>query len=113
MSKVTLPLPLLEESYGTVQSLINSGPVAIIGEVAALVKSSDDDSVLLSEYLDICKVTQDQFNAWTDSQRGFLADFSQVIDLAEFDAKRATMGEVKREEVTFSNSGIDVSNAMH
>lgn len=112
MGNIHLDAALLENSIGTLQVQANEKVLELVSDLAAVLHNTGDENKITQDLLTECRKFQGDYNEFVNSVKGSIEDMGQVVDLAEFHAKRASVGELQRRDLSFEKSGIDASKAM-
>lgn len=109
---IKLDLAVLEAGLGTFEREINGDVLAFIQESAQLIKSVGDSNTLTDEILALCGKAEGMYNIFLDGAIAAKNDLGQVVDLAEYEAKKATLGDIQTRDASFDGSNIDTSDAI-
>lgn len=108
---ITLDSKILLDGLARFEKAINVEPREAITQLAATVKSLDQNN-LTEELLEACKNFESNFNSAMDGAEAAQKDMYEMVDVSEYIEKRATIGEVKKDDLSFAGQNIDASQAM-
>jgi hypothetical protein len=111
-SLIKLDTQRLQDSIGLLLDSTNSEILEAFGVLGDVLKNTGDNNKITQDLLDNCRNFQEAYNEYVECTKGSLKDLEAVVDLSEFHAKRASVGEVEKADLSFKTSGIDVSGAL-
>jgi hypothetical protein len=109
---IKLDTQLLLDSIGILEREANGQVLEKVTPLAALLGNTGDANRITEEYRGECVNFQKDYNVLKDSIDDLVKDIGQVVDLSEYHAKKATVGQVSREDLSFDAGKIDTSAAM-
>ena len=113
MAQLNLDTSKIEESYGVIQDTVNKGVIDVVNELAAALLPEAGTNTLVDELIGLCKKTQEQYNTeFFPSVKELLKDFEETFNIAEYLAKKASVGEIAKQDVGYKTSGIDAASVV-
>jgi hypothetical protein len=112
MGTIKLDSGKIEQSIGLLHKQVNQEVLDRVKALAVVLKDSGDDNEQVKEMLEVAGKFQSQYNEFIDSVDGFVKDAEQVFDLSEYMAKRATVGDISKRDLSFQNNKIDSGPVM-
>lgn len=109
---INLDTNKLQESIGVLEECTNVVVLEVFSDLAEKLKNTGDDNRVTQELLEQCRNFQNSYNLYVESVENSLNDLGQVVELSEYHAKKASVGEVKQKDLSFKNEKIDVRGAL-
>jgi hypothetical protein len=109
---VKLDSAKLDNSLGIIMKNMNEDVLNSVEELAALMKNTGDDNPLTEQVLEACVNFQNNYNSIREGVQEVVSDITNAYDVSEWLAKRATVGEVSKQDLSFSGSKLDASDVI-
>lgn len=113
MAQLNLDAAKIEESLGPLEAVANTSVVDLCNDLAAVLTPHAGENELMDELLEQCKKATLNYNDnFLPGLTATIEEFKTVIDVSEYLAKKASVGDVKNEDTGFKTEKIDASKVM-
>lgn len=113
MASLKIDSQKIDDSFGLLTQGANSGIVEVLEQAAQAILPLQGSNALADELIENCKKVQDNYNnGFLPGLNATIEEFKKVIDIGEYLAKIATVGDVKNEDTGVAVDQIDADAVM-